>query len=580
MLKLIKLAIKFFIVMAIWFGLVLAVVIMYYYQGLPSLEDLEEKSNPTIEIQYSNGNKITTFGDFYTDQVIYKQIPRHLIEAVVATEDRRFFTHSGVDILGILRASYVNSRAGRIVQGGSTITQQLAKLLFLTHERTYKRKIQEILLAYKLENTFSKEQIITLYLNHAYFGAGNYGIAPAAKYYFNKPVAKINLNESAILAGLLKAPSKLSPMNNKALAENRANQVLSNMIDAGYIEGKNAKNLEGAINYKMDKMQRLYFSDYVLDIYDGFVDHEIKRNKNIIIKTSLDEKIQNIAEDEVDNFVTKNKLGKTELAVIIMSKDGAILGMIGGKNYQQSPFNRAVKSKRQAGSAFKTFVYLAAFEQGFKPGDIFEDKKTNIGDWNPENYNKKYYGEVSLAHSFALSLNSVAIQLTSKLNKKALGETIEKLGITADLDLNDPTMALGTTQLSLLELTSAYIPIADEGKAIITYGIEEIYDSKDEILYKRESSGLGSIIEDDHVEMMKKILRGVVEYGTGKNANVASNIYGKTGTSQASRDAWFIGFNDDYIIGVWMGNDDNSPTNKITGGTLPATLFGNIIKRL
>ena len=580
MLKLIKLAIKFFIVMAIWFGLVLAVVIMYYYQGLPSLEDLEEKSNPTIEIQYSNGNKITTFGDFYTDQVIYKQIPRHLIEAVVATEDRRFFTHSGVDILGILRASYVNSRAGRIVQGGSTITQQLAKLLFLTHERTYKRKIQEILLAYKLENTFSKEQIITLYLNHAYFGAGNYGIAPAAKYYFNKPVAKINLNESAILAGLLKAPSKLSPMNNKALAENRANQVLSNMIDAGYIEGKNAKNLEGAINYKMDKMQRLYFSDYVLDIYDGFVDHEIKRNKNIIIKTSLDEKIQNIAEDEVDNFVTKNKLGKTELAVIIMSKDGAILGMIGGKNYQQSPFNRAVKSKRQAGSAFKTFVYLAAFEQGFKPGDIFEDKKTNISDWNPENYNKKYYGEVSLAHSFALSLNSVAIQLTSKLNKKALGETIEKLGITADLDLNDPTMALGTTQLSLLELTSAYIPIADEGKAIITYGIEEIYDSKDEILYKRESSGLGSIIEDDHVEMMKKILRGVVEYGTGKNANVASNIYGKTGTSQASRDAWFIGFNDDYIIGVWMGNDDNSPTNKITGGTLPATLFGNIIKRL
>ncbi len=566
--------------MAIWFGLVLAVVIMYYYQGLPSLDELEEKSNPTIEIKYSNDNKITTFGDFYTDQVTYKQIPQHLVEAVVATEDRRFFTHNGIDFLGILRASYVNYRAGKIVQGGSTITQQLAKLLFLKSERTYNRKIQELLLSQKLENTFSKEQIITLYLNHAYFGAGNYGIASAAKYYFNKPVSKISLNESAILTGLLKAPSRLSPMNNKELAENRANQVLRNMIDAGYIERKNVKNLDGQINYKMDKMQRLYFADYILGNYDGFVDHEIKGNKNIIVKTTLDEKIQNIAEDEVDNFTIKNKLGKTELAVIIMSKDGAILGMIGGKNYQQSPFNRAVKSRRQSGSSFKTFVYLAAFEQGFKPDDVFEDKKTNIGDWNPENYNKKYYGEVSLAHSFALSLNSVAVQLTSKLNKKALGETIEKLGIIDDLDLNDPTIVLGTTQVTLLELTSAYIPIANGGKAIIPYGIKEIYNNKDKILYEHESSGLGSIIEDDKLEMMKKILRGVVEYGTGKNANVASDIYGKTGTSQQSRDAWFIGFNDDYIIGVWIGNDDNSPTNKITGGTLPATLFGNIIKRL
>lgn len=575
---------KWAIILAIWGGLALVAVAFYYYYDLPSLEDMEsQNAKQVIEVDYSNGNKITTLGDLYANQVTYSQIPKHLVEAVVATEDRRFFKHGGIDIFGIARAIYVNYQADRIVQGGSTITQQLAKLMFLKPERTFKRKIQEVLLAWQLENTFSKEQIITLYLNRAYFGAGNYGVASASRYYFAKPVSRINLSESAMLAGLLKAPSKLSPNNNKKLTAKRTNQVLANMIDAGYLKENDFGELEQPVAYKDDKLQRLYFSDYIANQFSDYISEVNKSgNGRFKITTTLNENFQKIIENTTNDFVKKNqkRIGNSQIALILMSKDGAVLAMIGGKDYQKSPFNRAVYARRQAGSSFKTFVYLTAIQNGFKPDDVMEDKKVTLGGWSPDNYEHKFYGKVSLKTAFAMSLNSVAVQLVAKLDKKQIIKNALKMGIISEVDNNDATIALGTAQVSLLEMVNSYATIANDGFAVLPYTIETIEGDKKGVVYKKEGSGKYSVIAENDLTMLKEMLRAVVTNGTGKSANIANDIYGKTGTSQNYRDAWFIGFNDKYVLGVWIGNDNNSATNKITGGSLPAQLFGQVMKKL
>ncbi len=579
---------KWAIIGGILGSVLLAGVIFYYYKDLPNLEEMETANDKqVIEVCYSNGNKITTLGDLYANQITFNQIPGHLIDAVVATEDRKFFSHNGVDILGIARALYVNARADRIVQGGSTITQQLAKMMFLKPDRTIKRKVQELMLAWQLEKTFSKEQILTLYLNRAYFGAGNYGIASASRYYFSKPVAKLNLNESAMLAGLLKAPSKLSPNNSHKLAERRTHQVLENMVDAGYLNEGNISEIKKPIAYKDNKLQRFYFSDYVANQFPEYLPKADQSSKNrFTITTTLDENLQKIVEDETNNFVKKNdkRLGKSEVALILMNKKGAVLALVGGKDYQKSQFNRAIYAKRQAGSAFKIFVYLTALQQGFDPEDKMEDKKVSLGGWSPDNYDKKYYGEVSLKDAFAKSLNSISVQLTAKLNTKEIIKNALKMGVISNIDNNDATVALGTTEVSLLELVNSYAAIASGGLAVLPYTVEKIEGASEnkgeKILYERQDDEPYRIIEEDDADAMKEMLREVVETGTGKVANVAGNIYGKTGTSQDYRDAWFIGFNDDYIFGVWIGNDDNKPTNKITGGTLPAQLFAAVMKKL
>jgi penicillin-binding protein 1A len=584
MLKFLGFLCKWAIIGALWASIILSIVIFYYYRDLPTLEEMESANDKqVIEVCYSNGNKIATLGDLYANQITFNQIPRHLIDAVVATEDRRFFNHSGVDFLGILRAAYVNLRADKVVQGGSTITQQLAKVMFLKPERTIKRKAQELMLAWQLEKTFSKEEILTLYLNRAYFGSGNYGIASASRYYFNKPVSKLNLNESAMLAGLLKAPSKLSPSRNIKLAEKRANQVLENMIDAGYLNDSNIDEITKPIAYKDNTLQKLYFSDYVAGQYNEYLSRADQSNKNnFSIITTLDENLQKIVEDETNRFVKKNdkKFGSGQLALVLMSKEGAILAMVGGRDYQKSPFNRAIYAKRQVGSAFKVFVFLTALQNGFKPDDLIEDKKVSLGDWSPENYEKKYYGQVSLKTAFAQSLNSVAVQLAAKLDKEQIKKNALKMGVISKIDNNDATIALGTAQISLLEMVNSYASIASGGVAVLPYTIEKILGDEDKVLYKRQPDEAYEIIEEQNIEMIKEMLRQVVVSGTGKSANIADNIYGKTGTSQDYRDAWFIGFNDKYVLGVWVGNDNNKPTNKITGGSLPAQLFANIMKKI
>ncbi len=574
---------KWGFIFSIWIAIFTSLALLYYINDLPSLQELEaQKNRQVIEINYSDDERITNFGGVYGSEVDFYQLPANLINAVVATEDRRFFSHHGVDIFGIIRAFYVNQEAGRIVQGGSTITQQLAKLLFLTPDRNFKRKIQEVLLAIQLERNFTKEQIITCYLNRAYFGAGNYGVGNAAKYYFGKEVSAINLNEAAMLAGLLKAPSKFSPKNNLKLAEERAQEVLENMAEAGFMDDKNLSQVVEEVNYKVEKSQRLYFADFVREQFPEFISKENLEDKRIIVTTTLDASIQAKLEEIENNFVSKNadKIGESEIAVVVMKKDGAVLAMSGGKDYQKSQYNRAVYAKRQAGSAFKTFVYLTAFENGFTVDDVIEDKKVNMGLWLPENYNNHYLGNVTLKSAFAESLNSVAIQLAQKQPKEAIGQTAKNLGIISKVEKNDLTIALGTTEVSLLELVSAYATIANDGEAVIPYAISAIKNDREEILYQRQSSGVGSVISKSALEQIKICLREVVESGTGKAANVASNIYGKTGTSQNYRDAWFVGFNDEFVVGIWIGNDDNNPTKNITGGSLPAQMFAEIMKKI
>lgn len=581
--KFLQFTLKWGFIAGAWMSVFVILIIFYYLSDLPNLDSYKvQKSKQVVQINYQDLRPMASFGDNVGSEVEFYELPVHLVNAVVATEDRRFFDHKGVDIIGILRAFYVNQKAGRIVQGGSTITQQLAKMLFLSPTKSFKRKIQEILLAVQLEYSFSKERILTLYLNRAYFGSGNYGVRDAAKFYFGKDVTQINLNECAMLAGLLKAPSKLSPKNDKKAAQERANVVLQNMIDAGFLNENHIAEIDQDVAYERYNLQKFYFADFIKDQYKDYLSGGDVNQKVIAVQTTLDKKIQDGLEDALEGFITKNavQLQMAQVAAVVMKKDGAIVAMSGGKDYKTSQYNRALYAKRQSGSAFKTFVYLTAFEKGYTPDDKFDDAKIDVASWVPKNYNNQYYGTVTLKEAFAKSLNSVAVQLAYQLNRDDIILTAQRLGILSEIDRDDLTIVLGTTQISLFELTASYATIANDGFAVIPYGILEIKNDQDHVLYKRSGSGLGRVISKEAHAYMKEVMRQVVQNGTGKNADIAHNIYGKTGTSQDFRDAWFIGFNDEYVIGVWIGNDDNSPTNKITGGSLPAKLFADIMQEI
>lgn len=555
---------------------------IYFGAGLPDVKDLvQDENKQIIEINFSDEELLTSYGNIYRNQVKFYQLPQNLINAVISIEDQKFFTHYGFDLRAMIRAFYVNHKAGKIKQGASTITQQLAKMLFLSPKKTIKRKIQELILAFQLESNYTKEQILTMYLNNAYFGSGNYGIGSAAKYYFKKNVSELTLKESALLAGLLKAPSRLSPKNDPESAEERAEIVIKNMIKWGFVDNNNLATINSDIVYKTNRLQRLYFADLVKENFSDYLNKKDKNKKQITIQTTLNKRVQEKLEDEINKFSDRNKniLQKSEISAIIMKKDGAIIAMSGGKDYQKSQYNRAIYSKRQAGSIFKTFIYATAFENGFSPQDKIIDKKIEFSDWLPNNYNNKYFGEVTLKEAFAKSLNSVAIQLAKEVKIKNIAKLAKKMGISSKIDKN-LTMSLGTSALTLYELTSSFATILNNGKPVIPYYINEISDNNYNILYKRNSSGLPEILSDKTILSLKEIMKETVKNGTAKNADVKENIYGKTGTSQNYRDAWFIGFDEKFVIGVWIGNDDNSKTNNISGGSLPAKLFANIISRL
>ncbi len=546
--------------------------------NLPETESIQISRQPSITFLDKDGRIIASYGDIYGKSIKYNNLPENLINAVIVTEDKRFFNHYGVDIKGVLRAIYVNLKERRIVQGGSTITQQLAKNLFLTPERSFTRKLHELILSLWLELRFSKKQILSIYLNRVYLGSGTYGVQAASEKYFNKKVEDLNLYECAVIASLLKAPSRYNPIANKKLSQERASLVLENMAKSQMIS--KAKVKEAKYNNKMyskfttpPKSTR-YFIDWLLPRVKAYVG-EI--NEDLIVRTTLDVKLQKIAEDSL-NKVTENFPSADQSALVSLNLDGGVISMIGGRDYGDSQFNRVTQAKRQPGSAFKLFVYLAGLENGFAPDDLVLDSKIDINGWSPKNYKDKYIGEVSVKDAFSNSINTVAVKISEDIGREKVIKMAKLMGITSPI-LNSPSLALGTSEVNLLELTAAYDVLANNGNGVFVHGIRSIENTEGKNLFTRKIQGPGKILNSYTVKTMTEMMEQTIINGTGKKAKINRPAAGKTGTSQSLRDAWFVGFTSNIVVGVWFGNDDDSPMEKITGGTAPAILWGEFMKK-
>jgi penicillin-binding protein 1A len=548
---------------------------------LPSLQSLEvPKRPPTTQVLDINGKLIATRGEMPGTNVALKELPDYLPNAFIAIEDRRFFSHHGIDPIGLGRAVATNLMHRGLSQGGSTLTQQLAKNLFLTQERTLHRKLQEVVLAFWLERKFSKEQILELYLNRVYFGSGAYGVEAASQRYFGKSARQINVAEAALLAGLVKSPSKLAPTRNFDGAERRAQVVLAAMADAGFIK-------EAAATTAMARPPHIvqpsaggsinYVADWVMDVLNDVIGNI---DEDLVVETTIDPAMQSAAEkslvDELNAKGAKYDVGQG--AFIAMTPEGAVRALVGGRNYNESQFNRAVAAKRQPGSAFKPFVYLTALEAGLTPDTVREDKPINVKGWKPENYSHEYFGPVTLTQALAMSLNTVSVRLTLEVGPLAVTKTAYRLGISSKLEPN-ASIALGTSEVSPLELVSAYAAFANGGYAITSHVVERVRSSAGKVLYAFSDATMGRVIEPAHVGMMNRMMRETLVSGTARKAELPGwTAAGKTGTSQDFRDAWFVGYTSQLVAGVWLGNDDSSPTKKATGGGLPVDIWSRFMK--
>jgi len=567
---------KWTLVGSIWGSFLLLILVAWCAYDLPDVSRLNEiKRRPSVTLLATDGSLLASYGDLYGNRVTLADMPPYLPEAVLATEDRRFYHHFGVDPLGLLRAVYVNLKTGDVVQGGSTITQQLAKNIFLTPERSMHRKGQEVLLALWLEHNFTKQQILELYLNRVYFGAGTFGVDAASRKYFGHPVQQITILEAAMLAGMLKAPSKYNPFNDKDLAKARADQVIKNMVAADYLSDAEANAVIAqttpAVTPQASGQIGQYFADWAIDQVSSYVGAS---EHDLIVQTTLDPKAQRAAEGDLARVLHDKgaEMKASQGALVAMTPDGAVRAMVGGTSYRDTQFNRATQALRQPGSSFKAFVYLTAFENGYTPDNHFVDGPIAIGNWSPGNYEDKFYGDVSLREAFARSLNSVAVQLSERVGRKKVIETAQRLGITSPLD-NNASIALGTSGASLLEMTGAYATFGNQGNGVWPHGIDRISTREGQILYQRSGDGPGRVASGKAVNEMLDVMQSVVEWGTGKKAKIDRPVYGKTGTSQNYRDAWFIGVTGDLVTGVWVGNDDNSPMQRVTGGALPVAIW-------
>ena len=513
------------------------------------------------------------------DHLTPKDLPPYLVDAFLATEDRRFFRHGGVDPRGILRALVANIAAGRFVQGGSTITQQVAKNLFLSAERTAKRKFQELVLAVWLERQLSKDEILTLYLNRIYFGAGTYGIDGAARKYFGKSAREVTLAEAAMLAALPKAPSRFAPTVDLERAQDRAGHVLTDMVQAGVVSEDAVA--EARANPAVPQPQTRdrpvnFFLDHVEEELADLLDTVAPDySGDLLVTTTLDPAMEKLAAAALIARLDEEgeKSNASQGAIVALAHDGAVRAMVGGRSYAESQFNRAVHARRQPGSAFKPFVYLAALESGRQPTDIETDAPLTVGTWTPENYGRNYAGRVSLAQAFARSLNTVAVRVSEEVGREKVIDVAYRLGIHSDL-APVPSIALGTSEVGLLELTGAYGAFATQGLSVHPYLISKVETPGGGVLYERPPSEPERLVERETAEAMTHLLYQVMHSGTGRAANLGKRpAAGKTGTSQEWRDGWFVGFTGDYITGVWVGNDDDTPMNKVTGGGLPARIW-------
>jgi penicillin-binding protein 1A len=535
---------------------------------------------PGMMILASDGTALAEMGSFNGDEVRLADLPSYVPNAVIAIEDRRFRSHFGVDPIGLLRAVYTNYRSGRLVQGGSTLTQQLAKNLFLSPDRTIQRKLQEVVLAVWLETKYSKDEILQLYLNRVYYGSGATGIEKAAQTYYQKSAAELSLMEAATLAGVLKAPSSSNPAANPQAAAERARLVIGSMADAGFITSQEASDtISQPAELKASSYvpAKHYIVDWVSEQLPEFVkDYE----QSLVIETTIDPQLQANAEKALRKRLSTEgaKLSASEGALVVLDGTGAVRAMVGGRSYKKSQFNRVIKAKRQPGSAFKPFLYLAAMERGFTPDSIEVDEPVRIGNWEPENYRKQYFGPVTLETALAKSLNTIAVKLVMQVGPENVVAVAHRLGITSKLG-TDASIALGTSEVTLLEMTSAFVPFSNGGYPVVPFTVKRILTRDGKVVYERNGSGFPQAITDADLGSMNRMMRTVVTDGTGTRAAFpGADIAGKTGTSQDYRDAWFVGYTSELIAGVWVGNDDNSPTAKVTGGLIPAEIWKDVME--
>ncbi len=569
------------LVLSVWGGIFLAGLFAYYASQLPPIDQLAvPKRPPNIAILSDDGSLIANRGDTGGPAVRLIDLPPYLPKAFVAIEDKRFYDHNGVDPIGMSRALLRDIAGGGGIEGGSTLTQQLAKNLFLTQERTLSRKIQEAILAFWLERRYSKDQILELYLNRVYFGSGAYGVEAAAQKYFGKSARFVTLSEAAVLAGLMKSPSKLAPNRNLKGANERAAQVITAMAEQGHITEAQAKlALANPAEVKHDKSAGSinYAADYVMDALNNTIG---AIDEDIVVTTTINLKMQAEAERALtDELNAKGaKFGVEQGALVALDPSGAVKAMVGGRNYADSQFNRAVAAKRQPGSSFKPFVYLAALEKGLTPDTVRDDAPITVKGWSPENYSREYFGPVTLTKALALSLNTVAVRLGLEVGPKAVVAVAHRLGINSDLD-PVPSIALGSSDVTPLEMVSAYAAFANGGFGVQPHVIARVRTANGKQLYARRNANFGRVIEPQYVAMMNQMMQETLLTGTARKAELPGwQAAGKTGTSQDWRDAWFLGYTSYLVAGVWLGNDDSSPTKKVSGGNLPVEIWSRFMR--
>ncbi len=576
---LLKSALKWAATLGVWAVTAAVCVVGYYATDLPDVNDAAQTTRrASVTVLDTDGRLLHRAGDLVGVPVTASGLPPAIPQAVLAIEDRRFYDHAGVDVIGLGRAMARNLMAGRVVQGGSTITQQLAKNLFLTPERTIKRKVQEVLLAFWLEHKFTKDQILTLYLNRVYLGSGTYGVDAAARRYFGRGAKDLSVYEAAMLAGMLKAPSRLNPVANKKAADKRTRVVLAAMEDAGYLSAasrakamkRKAVTLTAARHGKAR-----YFVDWVL----GQVPDYVRAPTDLVVRTTLRTRTQGLAERALEKALSTSgkRYQVSQGAVVVMSPAGAVRALVGGRDHAKSQFNRAVQAARQPGSAFKPIVYLSALETGMTPDSAVVDEPVNLNGWSPRNFDRKYRGSVTLKTALQESLNTPAARLTADIGPRRVRKAARRLGLGQGLP-NDASIGLGTGEVTLLELTSAYGAFANGGRAVWPHAIEEIRTVAGDVLYRRQGSLTAPVVAAAHVNAMNEMLRAVIDQGTGGKAKLDRPAGGKTGTSQDFRDAWFVGYTADLVAGVWLGNDNGKPMRRVTGGGLPALIWRDVMR--
>ncbi len=566
-------------VVGVWGLIFLVAFLAFFARGLPDTSKLDQP-----EVQHSvtyldrSGAVLAVRGSQSGSPVNVDELPAYVPAAFIAVEDRRFYHHPGFDPIGMARALARNTRAGRTVEGGSTLTQQLAKNLFLTPDQNMKRKIQEIMLAVWLEAKFTKKEILALYLNRVYFGAGAYGIEAAAQRYFDKPAKDLTVGEAALLAGLLKAPSRYSPVSESERAAVRATIVLNEMERARVItpeQRAEAVSHPVRVSRTLATAHASYFVDWL--------DTEIRAlvgepTEDLVVETTLDLPIQTAAERSVQAILKRDKSRRVEQAALVaLDGEGRVRAMIGGGNYADSQFNRAVDARRQAGSAFKPFVYLAAMEAGMTPMTPVVDEPISIGNWQPRNYSGGYAGPMNLQVALAQSVNTVAARIADTVGRDNVARAARRLGITSPIGLQ-PSMALGAVEVSPLEMAQAYAAFANGGLRVQAHGINRIRTRTGRVLYQwregAQDGGRVSVIANPSLSYMNYMMRSVMSQGTGRGAAIAGyDLAGKTGTTSDYKDAWFVGYTGGFVTAVWVGKDDNKPMKGVSGGQSPAAIW-------